>query len=280
MSITLYSSIVRHYKSPYRTLFTHCTALCPIRFRAFSSTRMPPIISEILKFTVAPGFNTGSAAFVKLRKSAAQGGVKEQYYGFDTVAPSTFFWVIRSSWWPSHRYMLTCSATPSEWPGEMNPANYKGSDPSEDFRESVKALDVNSNPTSYHLPFESADMPRPALTAPLCQLVCIISPTLIAFSSILPSVPSTWAPLQNGKSLPLRFTRPSRIVTRQTASPVDTGVLTKRTKGGISIIWGGRVNGCVGGYSLLFSQSLDFDTWLFMCSITTSLQRPTSLQSS
>ena len=39
------------------------------------------------------------------------------------------------------------------------------------FRKSVKEIDVNSNPSSWYLPFDSADLVRPALIAPVCQLV-------------------------------------------------------------------------------------------------------------
>ncbi|KAF8481435.1 hypothetical protein JB92DRAFT_2765256 [Gautieria morchelliformis] len=115
---------------------------------------MSHIISEIVKLTVEPGFSLDSPAFMKLRKSAVQGGVKEQYYGFDTKVPTTLFWVI-------------------QWPGDINPAEYKGSDPSENFRESLKALDAKSEPISHYLPFDSAEKPRPALTAPLCQLCAL-----------------------------------------------------------------------------------------------------------
>ena len=58
----------------------------------------------------------------------------------------------------------------------MNPAEYKGSGQSEEFRKSVKALDVNYNPTSWYIPFDDAEKPRSALTAALCQIVRIISP--------------------------------------------------------------------------------------------------------
>lgn len=40
-----------------------------------------------------------------------------------------------------------------------------------EFRKAVKALDVEGNPDSYYLPFAHDSLPRPALTAPLCELV-------------------------------------------------------------------------------------------------------------
>lgn len=59
----------------------------------------------------------------------------------------------------------------SDWPGYTSPAEFQKTDESEAFRESVKALDKNSTPSSWFMPFKSADLIRPALTAPLCQLV-------------------------------------------------------------------------------------------------------------
>ena len=54
---------------------------------------MPPIISELIKFTVAPGFERN---FAQLRKAVVSNGVKEQYYGTCTDTPNTLLWVIRA----------------------------------------------------------------------------------------------------------------------------------------------------------------------------------------
>ncbi|KAF8961733.1 hypothetical protein BDZ97DRAFT_1827730 [Flammula alnicola] len=127
---------------------------------------MSPIISEILKIQVDPAFNLNSPAFEKLRDAAIKGGVKEQYYGLCMDEPDKLLWVIH-------------------WPGDANPAEYTGTQ-GENFRESVKALDVNSNPSSWYLPFESADLVRPALTAPICELcyVHITPPTSLVADSL------------------------------------------------------------------------------------------------
>lgn len=42
---------------------------------------------------------------------------------------------------------------------------------SPEFRNAVKALDVNETPQSWYLPFAHDSLPRPALTAPICELV-------------------------------------------------------------------------------------------------------------
>ena len=57
---------------------------------------MPPIISELIKFTVAQGFKLDSPNFAQLRNSAVANGVKEQYYGNCTDTPNTLLWVIRA----------------------------------------------------------------------------------------------------------------------------------------------------------------------------------------
>jgi hypothetical protein len=58
---------------------------------------MSPIVSEILKITVGPGFKLTSPAFAKLREAVVKAGVKEQYYGISTDEPDNLFWVIRKS---------------------------------------------------------------------------------------------------------------------------------------------------------------------------------------
>ena len=57
---------------------------------------MPPIVSELMKITVARGFKLDSPTFSQLRGAAVANGVKEQYYGTCTDTPNTLFWVIRA----------------------------------------------------------------------------------------------------------------------------------------------------------------------------------------
>jgi len=56
---------------------------------------MPPIVSELIKFTVARGFKLDSPNFARLRNSAVANGVKEQYFGTCKDTPNTLLWVIR-----------------------------------------------------------------------------------------------------------------------------------------------------------------------------------------
>jgi hypothetical protein len=72
---------------------------------------MPPIVSELIKFSVAPVFKLDSPDFAQLRKAAIANGVKEQYYGTCTDTPNTLLWVIRAylSFLP-----LECSLTLTE----------------------------------------------------------------------------------------------------------------------------------------------------------------------
>ncbi|KAF9507445.1 hypothetical protein BS47DRAFT_310816 [Hydnum rufescens UP504] len=91
---------------------------------------MPPIVSELIKFTLAHGFKLDSPVFAQLRNVAVANGVKEQYYGTCTDTPNTLFWVIR----------------PLESPV---------------FRNAVKALDVEGKPENYYLPFAHDSLPRP-----------------------------------------------------------------------------------------------------------------------
>ena len=66
---------------------------------------------------------------------------------------------------PTSRHPLTPLSI--DWPKDVDHA---GND-LQPFRKSVREMDVNSNPSSWYLPFDSADLIRPALTAPVCQLV-------------------------------------------------------------------------------------------------------------
>ncbi|KIM35066.1 hypothetical protein M413DRAFT_32774 [Hebeloma cylindrosporum] len=106
---------------------------------------MPPILSEIIKFKIAPGFELDSPNFAQLRESAVANGVKEQYYGICMDTPNTLFWVI-------------------QWLADRGPLE------SLEFRNAVKVLDVEGTPESYYLPFGDDSLPRPALTVPLCEL--------------------------------------------------------------------------------------------------------------
>ncbi|KAL4263912.1 Berberine/berberine-like domain-containing protein [Pleurotus pulmonarius] len=106
---------------------------------------MPPVISELLKFTVAPSFRLASASFASLRRTVAANGAKEQYYGADMNTSSILLWVI-------------------QWHADKGPFE------SPEFRNAVKALDVNETPQRWFLPFAHDSLPRPALTAPVCEL--------------------------------------------------------------------------------------------------------------
>jgi hypothetical protein len=61
-----------------------------------NNTKMPPIVSEIVKITVKPGFSLDAPEFAQLRKVVVEAGVKEQYYGTCTDTPNTLLWVIRA----------------------------------------------------------------------------------------------------------------------------------------------------------------------------------------
>ncbi|KAE9390852.1 hypothetical protein BT96DRAFT_1024361 [Gymnopus androsaceus JB14] len=106
---------------------------------------MPPIISELLKFSIGRDFKLESPAFAQLRQSAVAYGVKEQYFGTCTNTPNTLLWVI-------------------QWIAPKGPLE------TFEFRAAVKALDVDGKPESNYLPFAHDSLPRPALTAPVCEL--------------------------------------------------------------------------------------------------------------
>ena len=59
----------------------------------------------------------------------------------------------------------TFSPLPKEWPADKGPLK------SPEFTEAVRALDVKGKPDSYYLPFAHDSLPRPALIAPVCELV-------------------------------------------------------------------------------------------------------------
>ena len=126
---------------------------------------MPPIISELIKITVAQGFKLDSPNFAQLRNSAVANGVKEQYYGNCTDTPNTLLWVIRACFFPLAFWTLCFLPLPKEWLSDKGPLE------SPEFRNAVKLMDVKGKPESYYLPFPHDSLPRPALTAPVCELV-------------------------------------------------------------------------------------------------------------
>ena len=126
------------------------------------------IISEILKIKAKSTFTLNCPAFSSLRETPIKFGVKEQYYGKCTDEQDTLIWVLRA---PSG---LSSISSPDllfiDWPKGVNPMDHTRND-MQAFRKFVREMDVNSNPSSWYLPFDSADLVRPALTAPVCQLV-------------------------------------------------------------------------------------------------------------
>jgi hypothetical protein len=116
---------------------------------------------------VDSSFNLDSPVFEKLRGAVIEGGVREQYYGFCMDEPDKLLWVIH-------------------WPGDVNPASHQGAQWA-NFRESVEALDVNSKPSSWYLPFKDADSVRTALTAPICEL-CTVHLTKLPSSQVAGSL--------------------------------------------------------------------------------------------
>lgn len=129
---------------------------------------MSPIISEILKIKANSTFTLDCPSFSSLRETPIKFGAKEQYYGRCTDEPDTLIWVVRASDPP---YLSTpADLRLIDWPKDVNPLDHTRND-MQAFRKSVREMDVNSNPSSWYLPFDSADLVRPALTAPICQLV-------------------------------------------------------------------------------------------------------------
>jgi len=133
---------------------------------------MSKIISEVLKFTIKPEtFELDSPTFAKLRSKVVElAGVKEQYYGLAMDTPDKLLWIIRMNICFFLLEMISDVVGFADWPGNIDPAKVD-----EIFREDVKTLDINSNPSSWLLPFESADIVRPGLTAPITDVVSILS---------------------------------------------------------------------------------------------------------
>ena len=157
--------------SSQRSRLRHYTKAWTERWSHLDATSMSPIISEILKIKAKSTFTLDCPAFSSLRETPIKFGVKEQYYGRCTDEPDTLIWVVRAS-------DLSYPTTPLrlliflliDWPKDVNPMDHTKND-MQAFRKSVREMDVNSDPSSWYLPFDSADLVRPALTAPVCQLV-------------------------------------------------------------------------------------------------------------
>jgi hypothetical protein len=66
---------------------------------------MPPIISELIKFSVSRGFKLDSPSFAQLRNTVVVNGVKEQYYGTCQDNPNTLLWVISAYFFLSFRLL-------------------------------------------------------------------------------------------------------------------------------------------------------------------------------
>ena len=90
------------------------------------------------------------------------------------------------------------------------------------FRKSVREIDVNSNPSSWYLPFDSADLVRPALTAPVCQLVQVAIVGLV-YESLILTFSAAFYFLATRPFLQIPFIRPSPIATTPPGSLVATG---------------------------------------------------------
>ena len=156
-------SRLRPYTKAWTERWTHLSHL--------DTTSMSPIISEILKIKANSTFTLDCPAFSSLREIPIKFGVKEQYYGRCTDEPDTLIWVVRASdpsypTTPLHLLIFLLI----DWPKDVNPMDHTRND-MQAFRKSVREMDVNSDPSSWYLPFDSADLVRPALTASVCQLV-------------------------------------------------------------------------------------------------------------
>ncbi|KAF9493412.1 hypothetical protein BDN71DRAFT_1508647 [Pleurotus eryngii] len=124
---------------------------------------VPPIISELLKFTVAPSFQLASASFANLRPTVAANGVKERYYGTDMKSSSILLWVIRA-YFPFffEEFELTPDLRQN---GTLIMARL--SHQSSEVRSKLWTL---TKRRKLVLPFARDSIPRPALTAPVCEL--------------------------------------------------------------------------------------------------------------
>ncbi|KAF8919495.1 hypothetical protein CPB85DRAFT_1276886 [Mucidula mucida] len=152
MLTTRFRTVIKSRVARTIMFLSHISRTRPrsIHLRRFSSEPMSAIVSQLFNLKVEPGFSLQSAAFTRLRMIARLGGANEQYYGFDKGPSDRLCWII-------------------QWPKHVNPANFNV----DGFRESVNALDVNKAPQSWLVPFDSADLPRPGLTAPLTEFACV-----------------------------------------------------------------------------------------------------------
>ncbi|KAH7877999.1 uncharacterized protein C8R40DRAFT_1168052 [Lentinula edodes] len=114
---------------------------------------MNPITLELLRFTVDKSFSLVAPAFANLRQTVRAAGVNEQYYGLTDDNMKQLLWVIK-------------------WPQKIHLPELL--DESSKFRQQVTALDVNSKPISWLVPFRFAEEVRPALTAPVSEFAHIV----------------------------------------------------------------------------------------------------------
>ncbi|THU81969.1 hypothetical protein K435DRAFT_872782 [Dendrothele bispora CBS 962.96] len=131
---------------------------------------MNPITLELLKFTVSKGFDlTASPAFASLRQTVAKYGVKEQHYGLNDDDHDQLLWVI-------------------QWPEKKDSAEVKPDLDNAEFRQKVNALDVNSKPESYRIPFRFAEEVKSALNAPLSEFAFVVVQESTKIDSIIISL--------------------------------------------------------------------------------------------
>lgn len=134
---------------------------------------MNPITLELLRFTVDKSFSLVAPAFANLRQTVKAAGVKEQYYGLTDDNMKQLLWVIGTA--PVHMQRLAnfWRLFSIEWPQKIHLPELL--DESSKFRQQVNTLDVNSKPISWLVPFRFAEEVRPALAAPVCEFVSVVS---------------------------------------------------------------------------------------------------------
>ncbi|KAF7327160.1 Glycoside hydrolase family 5 protein [Mycena kentingensis (nom. inval.)] len=128
---------------------------------------MPPIVSQLVKIAVRPGFSLMSAEFGALRSAVKALGGREQYYGLCTTKEDDLLWVI-------------------QWPAEARPIA------DERFQDELNALDRNGAPQEWFLPFQDDALPREALEAPVCELCYLHQNPTVARASIAASLHKTY----------------------------------------------------------------------------------------
>ncbi|THU98127.1 hypothetical protein K435DRAFT_795941 [Dendrothele bispora CBS 962.96] len=134
---------------------------------------MNPITLELLKFTVNKGFDLAAPTFTSLRQTVKKYGVKEQHFGITEDDPNQLLWVI-------------------QWPGNTNPGEVKPNSDAE-FRQKVNALDINSKPESYHVPFRFEEEVKDALDAPLSEFAFVVLQESTKTDTIINSLHRTFS---------------------------------------------------------------------------------------